>query len=156
MNLYNAMAMKGASRQQLESGTFKMAEQCIAEDAALIEDTARDEAQKLAQAIDKASSSLTLNMMNANSVCKDIDRKVEAARKQIALAEATTVKDPTLMDAVKAFKLTLEYAKDVLGEDVIKNPDVASMALQEAGFIAWRGIMGPKELPEFGKPGPLR
>ncbi len=75
---------------------------------------------------------------------ESIDAKADRAQKLISKAETTAIKDPNLLDAVKAFRTVLEYGKEVLGMEAVSNPDVAAELLRGASYVAWRGIMGPK------------
>lgn len=116
MTFREVMEAAGATRQQLESSVFKMAEECIAKYARIGDDTVRAQ----------------------------ID-EIEKAMKWIAEQEerrANAVLDSKTQDAVNAFKQVLQAAKDILGEDVIKIPEVACALLTEGGYMGWRSIMG--------------
>ena len=54
----------------------------------------------------------------------------------------TIVHDQKTQDAINAFRQVLQAAKDILGEDVIKIPEVACALLAEGGYMGWRSIMG--------------
>lgn len=113
MTFRDAMEAEGASRQQLESSVFKMAEECIAKYGTISDDTVR--------------------------------AQLDALQKAMEWARDASVFDRKTQDAVNAFKQVLQAAKDILGEDTVKIPEVACALLAEGGYMGWRSIMGEAE-----------
>ena len=68
----------------------------------------------------------------------------EARRIRLENLQNEPISDELIVNSVKAFKLVLESVTDVFG---LENMTEGTMqkAIEEAGYIAWRGIMGQKD-----------
>ena len=113
-------------------------------------------------ALEKANGDVKTSIANAAENNRLLQITINDSKKQLADLEAQTagIKDakinsPETRDGVMAFAATLNAVKQIFGQENI-TPDVMVAAINAGSYIAWRGIMGPKDVPEIGFPKPLR
>ena len=148
MNIREALREKGATDAQLNSKCVAMVEEAMCEHEDIISDTARYEITRLRVAMESAEKKLDTTVKHAEQLEAGIEGRVEAARKVIQQAETTAIKDPRLCDAVKAFQACLTAVRDIFGDENMTE-DVMRRAIKTSGYVAWGGIVGPKDSDPF-------
>lgn len=141
--LEESLRARGASDQMINSRTFQMAQEVIADGAVDGLDEARLVAQRVERATTRAES--TFNAIDAatrestnllhtmNEAIGELERSVEEV----------TIKDKKTCEAVNAYTLVLMRTKDAVGTDCMTER-IWEKAIEAASYCAWRSIMGPK------------
>ena len=79
----------------------------------------------------------------AESVCAAKDVEIRAI-------QAGFINDNALKDAVAAYRAVLQSTVEVFGADKLTS-EVMAEAINAGSYIAWRGIMGPKDTDDKPK-----
>lgn len=143
----------GANDQMINSRTFKMAQQAIAEgavdgvaDAELVEQRVRESTEtgvrllRLLEGIYEDSNRL-LDVMNAAHDRLETD------------ASKVTVTNKKTLEAINAYEMVLARTKAVVGDEGMTEA-VWVKAIEAGSYCAWRSIMGPKFPDGQGEGGP--
>lgn len=141
--LEESLRARGASDQMINSRTFQMAQEVIADGAVDGLDEARLVEQRVECATARAQSAFSainaatqesINLLNTmNEAIGDLERSVEEV----------TIKDKKTREAVNAYTLVLMRTKDAVGKDGMTER-IWEKAIEAASYCAWRSIMGPK------------
>lgn len=155
MDIIEKLKELGATQTQLESRTTQLVLQAFAEDASVIPDTAKREIKSLISAVNAASDRLEKAESRFDSLFSDIEKRtaqVAAAAKKAETdferaqkLQAMAILDPDLREATKAYREVLAATMEEFGV-LMKNDstDVMVAAINAGSYIAWRGVMGPK------------
>lgn len=158
--LEEQLVKQGATPAQLKSSTVKLVEKAITEDSGFVDKAALDVLERLAATFEEAKS----NTAELKAMVEDASRKADRivggvtaeAKKEVAKLEeqvnalkrerdnfrAARINDSQIVEAVKAYRAVLEATKDVFGEAMTE--EIMKKAIKAAGFVAYRGVMGPK------------
>ena len=131
------MLAKGATGAMLDSKTFKMAKEVIAEGA--VDGIA--EAAAIAQQADEAATNAQraiVSIRDATSEAYSILRSVNAANDLLEeKASKVTVTDKKTLEAINAYTTVLARTKDVVGAEGMTE-GVWQRAIEAASYCAWR------------------
>ena len=144
--LEEEMRARGANDMMVNSKTFKMAEEIIAEGAVDGISTAAAIAQRVEDAAiseKKAMMDVAFWVAKAEETVRDIKTVTEALSEQ---AEKVTITDKKSLEAVNVYTLVLQRTKEIIGPDMTEA--VWEKGIEAASYCAWRSIMGPKG-PEY-------
>ena len=154
MNLRDALIELGATSSQLNSSTFAMAEQAIADDAVDGLHEARERINRLTAKIDTSERQLNSTCNSAQTKANKLSDLIKQAQEVIEPLgdnlDTVKVSDQNLRDAVNAYTLILSRTKQVLGDDAMTEA-VTIQLLETASYGLWRSIMGPKDQPKQSK-----
>lgn len=134
--LEEALLAKGATGSMLDSKTFKMAKEAVAEGAVDgIADAAQiaKEADEAAANIQRTLTQLSKASDNAWSLLRIIN---EANDRLQDSAVSVIVTDKKTLEAINAYTMVLVRTKEVVGEEM--TDDVWVKAIEAASFCAWR------------------
>lgn len=135
----------------LDSKTFAMARDAIADGAVDGVSDAAAIAQQAADAARKAGDTLLL-LSEASDDAYSILRAVTNAKESLAEQAAqlsVTVKDKSTLEAINAFTMVLLRTKEVVGEEAMTEA-VWEKAIEAASYCAWRTGSGPKQTQRSG------
>jgi len=135
--LEEALLAKGATGAMLDSKTFKMAKEAVAEGAV---DGIADAAE-IARKADEAATNIqrVLAQLNkASEAAWSMLRAVNEASDRLQdSAENVIVSDKKTLEAINAYTMVLVRTKEVVGnEDMTDN--VWEKAIEAASYCAWR------------------
>lgn len=143
----------GATPSQITSGTVRMVETAIAEEAGFVDRAAMEQITRLADTFERAKEISAEIQKETQSALYSAKRDAEFAKQEINRAISCyqkakesangVIQDKELAEAVKAYKAVLEATKEVFGDNCTEI--VISEAIRAGSYTAWRGIMGPKE-----------
>ena len=135
--LEEAMLAKGATGAMLDSKTFKMAKEVIAEGA--VDGIA--EAAAIAQQADEAATNAQraiVSIRDATSEAHSVLRAVNAASDLLGeKASKVTVTDKKTLEAINAYTTVLARTKEVVGAEGMTD-GVWQRAIEAASYCAWR------------------
>jgi hypothetical protein len=110
-----------------------------------------------AEALNAANGEIRYNIIKAEEdkgmlekAITDAERQLDDLKKQTAGIKEAKINSPETRDAVMAYAATLNATREIFGADSI-TPEVMVAAINAGSYIAWRGIMGPKnnDVSEF-------
>lgn len=141
--LEEALLAKGATGAMLDSKTFKMAKEAVAEGAV---DGIADAAE-IARKADEAATNIqrVLTQLNkASETAWSMLRAVNEASDRLQdSAENVIVSDKKTLEAINAYTMVLVRTKEVVGDEMT---EVAwAKAIEAASFCAWRTGSNPKQ-----------
>jgi len=157
MTIREYLKKLGATDQELTAKVVQRMEKAMLIDADLEQfpaDTVLKIITGAASGLENANGKAqgTINLMN--STAAELLKAVDSARAQLEDLKRQTsgIKDakinsPETRDAVMAYATVLNATKEIFGENGLE-PDVMIAAINAGSYIAWRGIMGPKD-PEM-------
>ena len=158
--LQEQLTKMGACQSQVNSATVKMVEKAMVEDSEFIEKTALDVMERLANTFEEAKKNTAELVQAVNHAEQKADKIISAvtdeAKREIAELQseikrlddkrwemrAGIIKDNQTIEAVKAYRAILEATKEVFGDALTES--AIKRAIKEAGYVAYRGVMGPK------------
>ena len=158
--LEEQLVKQGATPAQLKSSTVKMVEKAIVSEAGFVDKAALDVMERLAATFEEAKSNTAELKAMVDAASRKADTIVSGvtadARKEVAKLEeqvsalkrerdnfrAARINDSQIVEAVKAYRAVLIATKDVFGEAMTE--EIMKKAIKAAGFVAYRGVMGPK------------
>lgn len=158
--LQEQLTKMGATPSQVNSSTVKMVERAMAEDAEFIQKTALDAVERLANTFEEAKKNTaelvrTVNQAESkasgiiSAVTDEAKREIAGLQSEIKRLEDKRwemkeglIKDNQTLEAVKAYRAILEATKEVFGDALTEA--TIKRAIKEAGYVAYRGVMGPK------------
>lgn len=120
-DLKTALKEIGATNQQLASPVVAYCEKALAENKDFVAGISEARAEEIINRI------------------KDARGSIEKIEKAIAAG----IINRETADSVIAYRKVLEATKEVFGSDC--SQDVICKAIEAGSYIAWRGIMGPKQ-----------
>lgn len=142
--LEEALLAKGATGAMLDSKTFKMAKEAVAEGAV---DGIADAAE-IARKADEAATNIqrTLTQLNkATDTAWSTLRAVNEANDRLREnAASVIVTDPKTLEAINAYTMVLTRTKEVVGDDGMTD-SVWEKAIEAASYCAWRTGSNPKQ-----------
>ena len=127
--LEEALLAKGATGAMLDSKTFRMAKEAIAERAV---DGIADAAE-IAERADQSATSIQRTLTPVN----------EATDRLRENAASVVVTDPKTLEAINAYTMVLTRTKEVVGEGCMTD-SVWEKAIEAASYCAWRTNAGQK------------
>ena len=99
----------------------------------------------------RISSKIEVGVLNANAAASRLENAIRQSEMQLKDLERQTagIKDAKIenretRDAVMAYTATLRATREIFGEAAM-TPEVMAETIKAGSYIAWRGIMGPKE-----------
>lgn len=127
-DLKTVLSEMGASKQQLGSPIVAYCEKALAENKDFVAGISESRAEDIIKRIGIADQRL-------NDVANRLSK--------ISRETAGEINNGDTKDAVIAYRMVLETTKEVFGSDC--SQDVICKAIEAGSYIAWRGIMGPKQ-----------
>ena len=158
MTIREYLKKLGATDQELAAKVVQRMENAMLVDA--------DLERFPADTVLKIITGATMGLENANGNAKDtlsrmhsttaeLLKAVDSARAQLEELKVQTagiknakINNPETRDAVMAYATVLNATKDIFGDENLE-PEVMIAAINAGSYIAWRGIMGPKDLESF-------
>ena len=139
--LEEAFREKGATESMINSKTFKMAEEVIAEETV----EGISEAAAIARQADTAATNAQrtlVQLKRANDEAFSILRAVNTANDALAEEAArVTVTDKNTLAAINAYTMVLVRTKEVVGPEGLTE-GVWQQAIEAASYCAWRASSG--------------
>lgn len=120
-DLKTVLKAMGATTQNLSSPVVAYCEKALAENKDFVAGISEARADEIINRVKEARTSL---------------EKIEKA-----IAGGIINRD--VADAAIAYRMVLETTKNVFGDDCTQ--DVICKAIEAGSYVAWRGIMGPKQ-----------
>ena len=151
----------GATDQELSAKVLQRMERAMLIDTDLEQfhaDTVLSIIQGAASGLENANGQTLATVSKATNAMQELDKAVADARAQLSDLKQQTagIKDAKInnaetRDAVMAYAAVLNATKEIFGNENL-TVEVMTAAINAGSYIAWRGIMGPKD-PE---PKPMR
>lgn len=153
MTIREYLKMLGATDAELTAKVVTRMEKAMLFDSDLKQfspDTVLNMLAVSADALGKANGEIRVNIRKAEEdnerlgrAIAEAGRQLDDLRKQTAGIKDAKINSPELRDAVMAFAATINATQEIFGKDNMTQ-DVIVAAVNAGSYIAWRGIMGPK------------
>ena len=163
MTIREYLKKLGATENELGAKVVQRMEQAMLVDADLSQfrvDTVVKIIADAASGLASANGNTKSNIAAAERITAelkgniaDAEAHIEDLRQQTKGIKDAKIKSLETKDAVMAYAAVLNATREIFG-DANLSADVMVAAINAGSYIAWRGIMGPKD-PEF-KPNRLR
>lgn len=127
-DLKTVLREMGASQQQLQNSIVGKCEKALTENKDFVAGISESRAEDIIRRISEGEKRMS---ELGNSLIKF----------ESAIAGGIVNRD--VADAVIAYRMVLEATKNVFGDDCTQ--DVICKAIEAGSYVAWRGIMGPKQ-----------
>lgn len=145
--LEETLRARGATDQMINSRTFRMAQEAIADGSVDGLDEARVIEKRMEQATAYAESLLNAigsRQDESNRLLLTMDAAIEELQRDV---EQVALTDKKTAEAVNAYTMVLMRTKQVVGPEGMTE-SIWEKAIEAASYCAWRSIMGPKALKQ--------
>lgn len=118
----------GATNQQLASPVVALCEKALTEREDFVSEITESRAKEICD-----------NFSAAQKTLIEIGVRLENIESQTS----STIRNQDVRDSVIAYRNVLKTTKEIFGVDCTQ--EVICKAIEAGSYIAWRGIMGPKQ-----------